>query len=237
MRQLTIIMAALIIQVSTSALADETIAPVLEPSPVSHLFVPTGFDDNDNSEVILYGHFPSTCYKTGSVETSIDHDKRLITLKPTSYRHLNQNCGLMRVEFFQTAKLGLLRDGPYRVRVADTQLPTQTIEIKKASNSGPDDYLYAPVREAKIELDWETNTQRLILAGTLPAGDSSCMIIKDVKSIHYKSVFVVLPRAEIVPGPCEKEEFRIEYNILENLKPDTLVHIRVLNGNSLNLIW
>ncbi len=36
--------------------------PKLVVAPVDNVFVPAGFDDNDNVEVVLQGYFANSCY-------------------------------------------------------------------------------------------------------------------------------------------------------------------------------
>jgi hypothetical protein len=42
------------------------------PAPVDHLFVPNGFDNNDNVEMVVTGKFPTNCYSRNKVETKVE---------------------------------------------------------------------------------------------------------------------------------------------------------------------
>ena len=53
----------------------------------SKVYVPTGFDDNDRTQVTIEGTFPNTCYKVGPYATKIDPLTRTITVQQQAYRY------------------------------------------------------------------------------------------------------------------------------------------------------
>ena len=55
--------------------------PIREDAPISKIFIPNGFDDNDNAEVILHGKLPSTCYHAGSSSAVVDAKAKKIDVK------------------------------------------------------------------------------------------------------------------------------------------------------------
>ena len=92
--------------------------PVLITSPVEKVFVPLGFDDNDNTEVVIYGHFTSTCFKTGPAKATVDYDTMTVTVDAQAYRYTG-GCAQVMVPFTQSVKFGQVRAGSYTVVVTN----------------------------------------------------------------------------------------------------------------------
>ena len=51
------------------------ILPDVVEAPLDHLFVPNGFDNNDNVEVVVTGKFPNPCYVRNSYKVKIQEDQ------------------------------------------------------------------------------------------------------------------------------------------------------------------
>src|SRR4051812_23862670 len=75
-------------------------APRLVRAPVEKVYAPFGFDDNDNSEVVIHGHFPNTCYKTGPATALVDSNAKTITIDAQSYLY-GGVCAQMVVPYIQ----------------------------------------------------------------------------------------------------------------------------------------
>ncbi|MCB0418058.1 MAG: hypothetical protein KDD39_10425 [Bdellovibrionales bacterium] len=45
--------------------ADDADKPVLQAVSAAKAFIPVGFDDNDQSQLVIAGRFPNTCYQVG----------------------------------------------------------------------------------------------------------------------------------------------------------------------------
>ena len=73
---------------TSSGLANDGQEPALVGAPVEKVFVPLGFDDNDNVEVVVHGHFQSTCFKVGPSTATVDAAAKTVTInantEPTS---------------------------------------------------------------------------------------------------------------------------------------------------------
>ena len=208
--------------------------PTIIPAPVDSLFVPTGFDDNDNSEVIVAGMFPTACYKVGTSEAKLNSDTGEIEVIVNAYKYEGL-CAQVLTPFLQSIRLGILPSGEYTVRVKETQL-TDTVSVGKSRTSSPDDFLYAPVENAKI--DESGVAQKLILEGTYPYTFVGCALIREVKVIHKKAdILEVLPVMDLINDErCIRDgnEFKFEYKLADKLVGKNLVHVRVLNGQSFN---
>lgn len=217
---------------------------VLVPSPSERVFVPLGFDDNDNVEVVVYGHFRNSCYKVGPSEVHVDAQKKLIEISPQAYTYPNALCAQMLVPFQQTVKLGSIDAGTYRVVVANNvRVPAQTLVVNPRHTESPDDYLYAPVDEAHIEYATD-GTQTLSLRGNYPLTFVGCAIMREVQVRQMQDdVLVVLPIMDMIPSeqecaarhwaPSFSEQVTLPLPLTEGLH---LIHVRVLNGNSYNSV-
>ena len=59
-------------------------------APVERAFVPFGFDDNDNVEILLQGNFTDTCFRVGPTGYTVDKDKRHIMVWAKAYDYSQQ---------------------------------------------------------------------------------------------------------------------------------------------------
>lgn len=102
------ILTFLVLVLSHSVLA----IPVILDAPVSHLYVPAGFDDNDNVEVVVSGEFPSLCYTKNMTEVTVNGDT--INIHISSLFNLpgegekGNKCGPMIIPFKEVVTIGNL---------------------------------------------------------------------------------------------------------------------------------
>lgn len=216
-------------------------SPQQIPSPVSKIFIPDGFDDNDNAEVILQGMFPSTCYKVGSTSVAVDSAAKVIDISATSYRYDGESrCNEVDVPFIQRVKLGVLSRGDYNVVVKNAPSVTGVLPIAARLTEAPEDYYYAPVSSVVVSRDLESSKPKVVLEGHYPFLKRGCMILTEVRT-HFApgDVLVVLPITEIREGEACNDvpvsrTFHVEKAIDMPLDRPALVHVRVLNGDSVN---
>ncbi len=218
-----------------SAKADPT--PRLIPSPVEKVFVPQGFDDNDNTEVVLHGHFPNTCYKVGPVKVEMGSDGKSITLEAFAYYYGGVGCAQVLVPFVQTASLGMLTEGTFQIKIkGQPNMPARGLEIAHAHSQSPDDFLYAPVESASIKVS-EDGRATLKVEGTYPYMFIGCMLITELRTLTTAdNVVVVQPITEIKDDaecPLTKD-FVVEKDLGTLLQAEYLIHVRTLDGNALN---
>lgn len=238
----TLLMVAVTWFTASAALAE---GPVLVRAPVEKVFTPFGFDDNDDSEVVLHGHFPNSCYKVGPAKATTDVATRTIYVDAHSWRYPGAICTQMIVPFTQTIKLGPVPVGEYQIKVIDrpnaSALPLQ---VTSARTRNPDDYLYAPVENISIEK--ASNGQRkVVLEGSYPYTFIGCMKIVEVRErLTPGQVIVVQPIAQMFENDADctdqqnSKKFRVE-QILSDVHEgaEYLAHVRVLEGQSLNRIF
>jgi hypothetical protein len=213
--------------------------PVLVPSPVEKVFVALGFDDNDDVELVLHGHFPNTCYKVGPISAAFDAATGLVEISAQSYRYPG-GCAQVIVNFTQTVKVGLLPRGTYDLKVnGEPGLATAPLVITQALTNGPDDFLYAPVREASLDQQSD-GTYAVTIKGEYPYMFVGCMILTEVRTyMSPGNTLVVLPIAELIEDErCEAQQFTHSFAATRSIGALTpgeyLVHVRVVEGVSLN---
>jgi hypothetical protein len=119
--------------------------------------------------------------------------------------------------------------------------------VAKATSSTADDNLYAPVDEVEFlpkAGSSDPTSYTLTLSGIFPRSDQGCMVMQEVKVLPFPDVLVVLPiaRFETDVTRCEpsltpfSRTFRLSKDVKLDLQRDTLIHVRVLNGQSLNRV-
>jgi hypothetical protein len=222
---------------SAFAFPDEVIFPTTVLVAPSDVFVPTGFDGNDNVQLIVAGQFVDTCLKAGKLSAEVDEAKRKIILRQGALQYGGCWCAKIPVDYSQSVDLGVLPAGKFEVMVEGPTGPApqkNTLSIAFATTSSPDDHFYAPVNEASI--DAKRTVPTLTLKGTFA---SSCMGLQEVKVIHKaENVIEVLPITDLREGAqCEPSPRDFETTVeLPARSGKTLVHIRSLNGQAINKI-
>lgn len=220
-----------------SALAD---APVLVPSPVEKAFVPHGFDDNDDIELVVHGHYPDTCYKTGPATATVDQDTHTISIEAQSYFYRGDLCATVMVPFIQSVKVGMLPIGTYTVVVKDRpDVVAPDLIVGRARSTNPDDNLYAPVASAWLDKGAD-GAYSVRLEGEYPFMFIGCMLIREVRTyMSPGNTLVVLPIAELTDGPeCDDHARSMRFQVTQAVgtlrEGDYLIHVRALDGNSVN---
>lgn len=223
------------------------VMPVEIPAPISHVFVPVGFDDNDTVEVVIHGHFANTCFKTGTAFGIVDDEAKTVRIAAKALSYPSAECLEMRIPFVQVVKLGQIPAGSYTVQVQGSSLPQAALEVATATTANADDFLYAPVEDVLLEPvfeDPESSRFRITLSGVFPSSAIGCMALKDVTLLPFEDVLIVLPKAQFITegpecipaAPARQRRFSWTKEIDLELKDDLLIHVRVLNGQSLNKV-
>lgn len=215
---------------------------VLVQAPIDKVFVPQGFDDNDKVEVIVHGHFTSSCYKMGPVAATIDSARKKVVISAEAYYYPGAVCLQMVVPFIKSVELkGQVPAGNYSIEVANRpEAETTMLSITRATRPDADDYLYAAVHSATLE-QGTNGEQDLVLKGQHPYLLQGCIKFDQVKTyLSPSKVLVVQPitRIEMENEQCIGHvNNRFEHRI--KLNPDLdrgeyVMHVRVLDGNSVN---
>ena len=200
------------------------------------LFIPVGFDDNDEAVLVVDGFLPSGCYRLTRPEVDFDQDNGVVTVRPMA-RWFDIPCIEARIPYNFEVRLGVMPMGEYEVRIAGTDVSGE-LYVEEAANAGPDDYLYAPVDAVTVERLVGSQTHVGLLEGRFT---NSCMRFDNVRVIHTEKTVQVLPIIEMDEGQdCLqgifpfKQSFIIPADVEEGRH---LLHVRSLNGRDVNKLF
>ncbi len=218
--------------------------PAEVTAPVEKIFVPHGFDDNDNAEVVIHGTFPDSCWRVGHSGATVDQENYKIEVWATAYQYSPENggedalCAQVMMPYLTSVKTGILKAGTYTITVKDLDI-TSSIEVGVATRETPDDYLYAMVDSAGVDVDPISGDQSLWVRGAHPHFYIGCMVIDEVRAFKSpENVLVVLPIGRMEEGEaCEgnyKHNFFNRVKLENPITEESLLHVRVLSGRSYN---
>ena len=119
------------------------------------------------------------------------------------------------------------------------------LDIARARSAAPDEALYAPVEEVVLLPDAQSGGHRVVVSGFWPeAPQGQCFDLARIESrLGPDNVLVVLPVAELHrEGECQvpanrNRKFSGSALLSQKLLDDVLVHVRVMNGESLNKFY
>lgn len=223
--------------IASAEAAPNPLLPVTIKIKPEQVFVPPGFDTNDNAQLVVTGDLATTCLKAGATKARVNHKKRQIYLEQEALQYTDCWCAELPTSYTKTVDLGVLEAGKYQVLVADGPekvLKEGQMTITNATTNSPDERFYAPVEEAVIVN--RDGAPELTLRGTFR---STCTNIEDVKILQRTpGVIEVLPISDLKEGtPCIAGENPYEKTVtLPAVKGKTLVHIRSLSGQSINRV-
>lgn len=224
----------------------EALAPALVDVAPDEVFSPQGFDDNDNAQLVLDGTLPNSCYKLGPTHTRIDHAHRVIYVRQQAFYYPGAWCAEIRTPYVQTVNLGVLASGTYRILTEEEGGAPKLageLPIAISASASADDFLYAPVEEARLEREARSfehpadTRNQLVLFGHF---NSTCMAFREVKlNLRANRVIEVLPIIDYDrESQCAqvRKEFTINVSLKHIPNGRYLIHVRSLNGQSLNRI-
>lgn len=195
-------------------------------------YIPVGFDTNDNAQLVAEGVFSNTCFRPASVKAVVSHKDKTIHLYPRAYKY-DGACLQMMVNWHKEIDLGVLETGDYKVITVNGKDRAElgAMKVATATNSSPDDYLYAPVSQAYFEkVDGKYYVR---VSGEFP---QTCMQMREVIVRVQENVLVVQPIAEETSEACEARPTPYSELVeVKDAKPGRyLVHVRSLNGKAIN---
>ena len=200
------------------------------------VFVPNGFDNNDEVVVVADGYLPDSCHRLTAPEIKIDRAKKQIMVQ-TRANSFEGVCNDMTVPFYSTIRLGYVPKGEFNIVNRQGQ-SLSGLRVVQATTSYPDDYLYAPVDTVSVE----TKADKAIatLKGRFT---NTCLSIDSVKTTHSGNTIEVLPIMKVEDGEgtgrqCEVIEKEFSQAVELNVdKGRHLLHVRSLNGQSVNHLF
>lgn len=210
--------------------------PTVVEAPVEHIFVPVGFDNNDNLEVVVTGKFPNPCYTRNKVEVKVKDDKIDVTItslhKPDPAMPL---CEPLKVPFTEVVTIGNLQAGDYTINVNNKL--QEKIDVAVSSSQSVDDHLYASVEYVELGFTGGLSGDALIIGKSI----SNCLELDHVEYLsNGRDTYSVLPIMKKVSDDCPEGKKRIEIPVkfdVNELKSDKiLLFVRSIDGKSVHSI-
>lgn len=209
-------------------------------APLQTFFIPAGYDDNDSIEVIAKGEFPNSCYRVSDAEATVDPTTRTISVAVSALKYEEEICAQVVTPFIKPINVGLLSTGSYSISAKQAPGLMKSFEVSRRTTESPDDFIYAPVESAALVTRFESGQQYVNLKGRYPMTFVGCAVMKEVVIRNNPSdVLVVQPIMDFVEDDprCdfrETNEFDLNYPLEIPFYGEGLLHVRVMNGNSLN---
>lgn len=210
--------------------------PVEKLVPVDHIYVPTGFDSNDTTEVVISGFLPNLCHKTPTSKVEVKGTKVNIKISSLYYHETNPFCPEMVVPFVETVKLGLMDKGNYDITVngkSQWEL-NEKMNIVESTSTAVDDHLYAYVNY----IDKEQANGEVVLRGYNP---SDCFVLDKIEyRSNKKDTYSVLPIMKQVRSFCPRKmvPFSYKWRVPTELPAQkVLLHVRTMDGQSVNSVY
>jgi hypothetical protein len=211
-------------------------SPKLKEIPIAHVFIPAGFDSNDNVEVLVEGLLPDLCYK--SPQVSIFRDGQNITVKAKAWYYGGEGvaCPEIVVTTLERGVVGILETGDYQVAVSSLLENgfSGKLSVTKATKKTMDEHIYANVEYIRQIPD----TRTILLVGTNP---SDCFSLKEVQFVdNGLDSYSILPKLEQTSTDCPKSNavFEYEVEVPKTLTRErVLLHSRSMNGHSVNTLF
>lgn len=202
--------------------------------PVTNVFIPNGFDDNDNTEIVVAGYLPDSCYKAPTAVVRNIRDSFVITVSAI-YKNDGSPCAEVIVPFIETVRLGALKAKSYSISVESATLrKSYTVSIKRAVASSVDDFNYAYVTGVR-----HVPGKRKVLIDGYNISD--CFKLKEIKvESNEVDTYAILPIMEKINEFCPRKMTPItfEVNIPNTInKKEILLHVRSMQGNSVNSLY
>jgi len=242
-----ILVATLCMMIGGSLQAQKDLHDIeIKAEPPQQVYVPQGFDSNDNSQIVVEGAYNNSCYRWASPALKIDQRNQRIYIKNKAYFYPKSVCLQMRISYVKEVDFGVLSPGQYTIYFVDNNNkphPFTKLQVEEALTSQPDDYLYLPVDRVEY-LGQKKGIHYIQVEGQMA---SRCMKFKKAKVTHRRQnhVVEVLPIAEkLQEKPCPKRLHpyrqviplgKLDLPLDNSGHPEKLlIHVRSLNGLSVN---
>ncbi len=223
--------------------ADHTVETQIEK-----VFVPSsGYDSNDNVQVMLDGSLANQCQQISDTDVRFDSDNRVFYVRQVAKVRSNKECHRSPLprhlglpgHFSKEISLGVLKAGEYRVEFRGTDgWTSRSFVVSETQVDSTDDEIYAPVSNFFVpEMMDETEDVRVVLTGVI---GSRCLGWKDIEIERLNDIIVVKPKMQIVSTKfCSLAPWPLEKIVsLGKLKPGRyMVHVRSMNGLGLSRMF
>ncbi len=216
--------------------------PEVFSSAPNGVYVPQGFDSNDNVEIFFEGEFANACHKVGMTTHTVDEESKSIYITDMAYYFGESLCAMMIVPYQKGVNAGILQEGDWKVYFRHSRgnfVESGYVPVHTAATTRPDDHLYAPVEKTHFKNGTDGASAKLELSGRF---FNTCMRMDQVKVFQRpeSNVVEILPIAIMDRGGCEELPEGVEFNHvvkMNDLRPGRfLLHTRANNGRSVNEI-
>lgn len=224
-----IAMIALLLGSHVAMGADGTLVSI----PSERTFAPKGFDDNDQTQIVIEGRLANDCYRLEQAEVKANPSTKEIMIQPKA-SYYNWMCLEVLVPWTQVVNIGHLDAGDWTIKVGSTGQP-DSMTVNRSNTVSPDDHVYAPVDSLNIDV-----VDKIAVATIRGRFATRCGEIQEVKVIDSGKTIEVLPI--VTPGiarDCERKDqpFEYKFELPEKTAGRYLVHVRSLNGQALNQVY
>lgn len=206
---------------------------LVEETQLESLYVPSGYDDNDNIQIVGEGLFLDECHRYRDTFVDIDVDRGLILLRPQAEVR-DGNCLQVVKPYEAVVTLGRIPAGDYKILQGDRHDSIGHLRVDKAQSEGIDDHAYAPV--GKVEFKSHMSSSGVRISGMF---NSSCQELVDMPITIQDNVIVIMPIVDRNRSvDCVKGNYPFEgVTYLDFMGAGKyLLHIRSMNGQSYNKI-
>lgn len=216
-------------------------AQVVVNVPITDVYIPGGFDSNDEIDIVIEGILPSLCHFNPSV--SIEEKRGSSIIISAKANDLRAPCVKVFIPFVKVLKVKGLSPGAYRLFFKNPSSELMGIKlwntpmklvINQPRMRYQDENIYANIQSIH-SLDKNT----IVLKGIHP---SDCFKLREIQKVLDKpNVLVIVPIMErdqtvnCLPPKQIPFEYKIDLRDQE-IADKTLIHVRSVSGQSFNLI-
>lgn len=210
--------------------------PIETYVPVEHVYSPSGFDSNDNTEVIVEGVLPNLCHKSPITTSKIVGNTIKVTVKAMKYESDSPFCPEIALPFVAAVNVGLLDKGNYEILVNGKTVyeKKSVIQVAEATSDAVDEFIYANVEH----VEKHEGSRIVDLKGYNP---SECLELDKVEyHDNKKDTYAVLPKMKQVSTfcPMKMTSFTFPTEVPATLEREkVLLHVRVMDGKSVNTVF
>ncbi len=208
---------------------------------------PSGYDSNDNVQVMIDGVLPNQCQQIAKTEITFDSANREFRIRQWAQIRPIADCQRRELppylgipgRYTKEVSLGVLPAGEYKVSFQQNGIVMRRgFLVAAAQTSSTDDAIYAPVSDFFVpEMVKETESVQIVLTGVI---GSRCLGWKNIEVDRFHDIMVIKPKMKFVSTNfCSDTPWALEKVVsLGRLKPGRyMIHVRSMNGQALSRIF
>jgi hypothetical protein len=207
-------------------------AQIVIPAPVEHLFVPKGFDNNDNVEVVVSGAFPNSCYSRNKVDVAVVDQN--INVKITALQNTTTTgaCKELEISFLENVTIGSLQAGTYKISV--NGILEESLIVGVSPSQSVDDHVYAMI--AYVELGFtQGRAGNAMLVGM---NMNDCLKLDRVEyisnGVDTLSILPIVKKVTECSGRKEYFEIPIKFDPNDFSGDLILLFVKTMDGKSVS---